>query len=74
MTILTGHDVRRLMRRHHVTIRELAARLQRTMKRVRHVRDRGLDDTNAARDWIEAITGRDPGPLAVSEHVDIQSL
>jgi hypothetical protein len=51
------------MRRHHVTIRELSARMDITMKRIREVRRAGLHDPNAIRDWIEAITGQDPGPI-----------
>ena len=44
-----------------LTPRELALRLDITMKRVRHVRANGLTDHNYIRDWIEAITGSDPG-------------
>jgi len=51
------------MRRHHVTIRLLAQRLTLSMKRVRFCRQYGIADRHAARDWIEAITGQDPGLL-----------
>jgi hypothetical protein len=49
------------MRRHRVTIRALAARMNITLKRIRHVRAAGLPDRATGRDWIECITGTDPG-------------
>jgi hypothetical protein len=61
--VLPGDEVRRLMRQCCVTIRELSKRTGITMKRIREVRAEGLCDRNAARDWIEAITGSDPGPV-----------
>lgn len=60
---LSGKEVARLMRRHHRTIASLAFRLGTTQKRIRQARQRGLDDPLAVRDWIEAITGVDPGPI-----------
>jgi hypothetical protein len=60
---MSGEDVTRLMRKHNVTIRELAKRTGITMKRIREVRVSGLEDRLAIRDWIEAIVGRDPGPM-----------
>ena len=51
------------MRVHKVTIRELSRRMQITMKRIREIRELGLDDRYAIRDWIEGITGDDPGAL-----------
>lgn len=60
---MSGEDVTRLMRKHNVTIRELAKRAGITMKRIREVRASGLEDRLAIRDWIEAIVGRDPGPM-----------
>ena len=64
--LLTGAELRRLMRRRHVTISTLARRLDMPMKRVRFRRAHGFDSTEgaAARDWIEAVTGADPGPLS----------
>ena len=59
---LSGDEVRRLMRLHKVTIRGLAQDMQITMKRVREVREKGLKGP-AVRDWIEHITGHDPGPV-----------
>ena len=34
-----------------------------SMKRVRQIRRSGLTDPLAVRDWIQAITGVDPGPI-----------
>jgi hypothetical protein len=51
------------MRVNRVTIRELAKRMQITQKRIRQIREIGLDDRHTIRDWVEAITGQDPGPL-----------
>ena len=58
-----GTAIRRLMRCHKVTIAALAQRMDISQARVRQVRQRGLSDPAYVRDWIEAITGRDPGPL-----------
>ena len=63
MLYLTGPTLRRLMRRHHVTIRTLAQRLGVPMCRVRLHRQHGIDNRHVARDWLEAITGQDPGML-----------
>ena len=41
----------------------LAFRLGTSQKRVRQIRDSGLADVLAIRDWIQAITGTDPGPI-----------
>ena len=60
---LEGAEVRRLMRVHKVRIRELSRRMQITMKRIREIREIGLDERYAIRDWLEAITGVDPGEL-----------
>jgi hypothetical protein len=61
--VLSGHEVVRMMRQHGMTIQKLAFRLGKTQKRVRQVRSEGLQDPLAVRDWWEAITGEDPGPL-----------
>lgn len=61
--LMTGKELTSLMRRHNVTIRELARRIQITQKRVRMRRDIGFfREPELARDWIQAITGTDPGP------------
>ena len=62
-TPLTGQQVTRLMRQYRVTIRALSQPTGITQKRIRQVRSTGLGDRNAIRDWIEAITGKDPGPI-----------
>ena len=62
---LEGREVRRLMRVHKVTIRELSARMQITMKRIREIRELGLDDRHSIRDWIEGITREDPGAIPI---------
>lgn len=60
---LTGEEVVSLMRRHKRTIGALAFIVGVSQKRVRHVRERGVENRHAVRDWLEAITGEDPGPL-----------
>jgi hypothetical protein len=62
---LTGDEIVTLMRRHKMTIAMLAFRLGTSEKRVRNIREHGLTNALAVRDWIEAITGNDPGPLPV---------
>ena len=62
--MMNGNHVRWLMRTNNVTIRELAARMDITIKRVRYVRERGVTEPHVIRDWLEAITGRDPGVIA----------
>lgn len=58
---LSGNNLKKLMRSHKVTIRDLKASTGISMKRIREVRESGLTDCNAARDWVQAITGSDPG-------------
>ncbi len=47
--------IRQKMRRYKVTIRELAARLQMPMTKVRYALKHGVSSDNALRDWLEAI-------------------
>ena len=61
---MNGNHIRWLMRTHKVTIRALTAQMGITIKRVRHVRQHGLAEPHVIRDWIEGITGHDPGPIA----------
>jgi len=61
---LSGREIIKLMRQNHVTIRELSSRMQITMKRIREVRRDGLCHPGVIRDWVEHITGEDPGPIA----------
>ena len=58
---MTGKEIVALMRKNKVTIKALAQRLGMSMKRVREVREAGLEDANAVRDWVQAVTGQDPG-------------
>ena len=60
---LSGRDIRTLMRRYHVTIRALAQRMDIPMTRVRYRRLHGIEEWNVIRDWVEAITGVDPGAV-----------
>jgi hypothetical protein len=53
---LSASTVVRLMRGHKVTIRQLAARMNITMKRVREVRAQGVKGECMSLDWYEAIT------------------
>lgn len=53
---ISGEDVRRLMRRHHRTIRDLANQMLVTQKRVRDVREKGVTGAGFCLDWIEAIS------------------
>lgn len=62
--VLEGSRVAFLMRSHRVTIGELSRRMGISQRRIREVRGSGLDHKGAARDWVEAITGVDPGPVA----------
>lgn len=57
---MTGREIASLMRRHRVTIRELKKRTGITLKRIRQIRDEGLNGREICRDWIQAITGKDP--------------
>jgi hypothetical protein len=52
----TGREIKRLMRQYKVTIRDLAQRMQITIKRIRYIRKHGIKG-HAACDWFEAITG-----------------
>ena len=63
MLYLTAKHLRYLMCVYRVTIAELATRLQITQTRIRYRREKGIDDPYVTRDWIQAITGKDPGPL-----------
>lgn len=68
---LSGKDVYRMMRKHKVTIKSLSQRTGISMKRIREVREKGLTDSHAVRDWMEAISGIDPGPTP--EKIRIES-
>lgn len=60
---LTGCEVASMMRRNKITIRDLAAKMQITLKRVRQVRntkDEVALTGHTAIDWIEHITGSLP--------------
>jgi hypothetical protein len=58
---LTGADVVKLMRTNRVSTAGLALRLGTTERRVRHVRQHGLGNLLAVRDWMSAIRGADSG-------------
>ena len=57
MNRLPGLIIQKLMRRHKMTIRTLAKRMNITMKRVREVRDKGVEGNCMCLDWVEGITG-----------------
>jgi hypothetical protein len=71
---LSGHELVALMQRHRVTIGELAKRTGITQKRIRHAREHGLTEPNAVRDWVQAILGRDPGPVVARPTGDAYTL
>ena len=60
---LTGEQIVALMRKHKTTIEQLAFRQGVPVKRVREIREQGLDEAPVVRDWIKAISGEDPGPM-----------
>ena len=60
---MSGKEVIALMRQHRITIELLAFRLGTSMERVREIRQSGLQSALVVRDWIQAITGEDPGPI-----------
>ena len=60
---MTGKKVVWLMRKQKMTIEQLAFRLGTSMKRVQQIRESGLTDPLAVRDWIQATTGVEPGPI-----------
>jgi len=62
-TSISAEEVKTLMRRHKWTISSLSFRLGVTQDRIRQAMGRGLHDANTVRDWIEAMTGADVGPL-----------
>lgn len=60
---LAGEVIVRLMRQHRKTIEGLSFRMGIPEKRIRQARAVGIRDPYAIRDWLQAITGQDPGPL-----------
>lgn len=59
---ISGPDLCKIMRQHRVTIAELERRTGITIVAIRRRRETGLTDAYAIRDWLQAITGNDPGP------------
>jgi transcriptional regulator with XRE-family HTH domain len=56
---VSGAIIRRLMQRHKVTIRELAALLNVTLNRMREVRENSVETYLIYCDWHQATTGED---------------
>jgi hypothetical protein len=56
---ITGTQLVRLMRKHKVTMRQIKAKYQITLKRIREVRANGVEGF-AATEWIFIITGTWP--------------
>jgi hypothetical protein len=56
---LSGNMIKRLMRRHHVTMREIKMRHKITLKRIREVRAEGVSGF-FAEEWLFIITGKWP--------------
>ncbi len=61
--VLSGPDLIRLMRRNRVTMPQLAKRLSVSQDRIRQRKRTGLYTAAVTRDWIQAITGTDPGEI-----------
>jgi len=59
---MNGKQIINLMRINKITIRQLAARMGITIKRIREVRKSGITHLYTIRDWKQGITGVDPGP------------
>jgi hypothetical protein len=53
---LSGEEIRSLMRAYRVTIRQLSKEMDITRKRVREVRQEGVEGYAFVRDWLEAIS------------------
>jgi hypothetical protein len=66
-TQLSGAEVRRLLRQNGWKIAEFAKRWGFTQKHVHEVLDRGLDNPNAVRDWIEAALTTPNGSTTASD-------
>ena len=60
---LEGKAIASLMRKTRTTIKELSQRMGIPMKRIRQVRSEGLEDRQAIRDWLQGISGEDPGAV-----------
>ncbi len=58
---MTGRQIKSLMIVNNMTIRSLSIVMQITQVRIREIRKSGLTCRYTVRDWIEAITGSDPG-------------
>ena len=56
---LSGADIRRMMRKHHVKMRDLKKQYQVTLKRIREVRLKGVTGFSAE-EWTFLITGKWP--------------
>lgn len=56
MNSISGWHIKRLMRKHKVTIRDIALRMNITLKRVREVRTNGVTGQCMCLDWYEGIT------------------
>lgn len=51
METLTGAEITRIMRAHHITIRQAAALFDITLTRVRHVRAHGVEGAIFVWEW-----------------------
>ena len=63
LPLLSGSELRALMREHRVTIRELSRRTGVTQKRIRERLRSGISQPAVIRDWVQSIIGHDPGPV-----------
>lgn len=57
---IKGEEIKSLMRSQNMTIKSLAQTMGITQKRVRYVRENGLQTRHSCWEWLFAITGEEP--------------
>jgi hypothetical protein len=62
MQTLSAQTIQHLMRKHRKTTRGIAQEWNLTLKRVRYVREHGVEGDVFVMDWLEILTG-DPGSM-----------
>lgn len=67
--VMTSGQVRGLMLRHHKTVKAVASKMKVPEDRVREARARGVAGAAVIRDWVQGITGKDPGRLTTGREL-----